>query len=87
MSARRAKFCTAKFHEISLQSWIISYFSGVLSDQKHFSESPYHEKYCLGIVQNQSNMKEHTITLKFQSKELLNPILCQNGWITQELEF
>ena len=81
MRASRAKFCTAKFHEISLQSWIISYFSGVLSDQKHFSESPYHEKYCLGTVQNQSNTKEHTTTPQFQSKELLKPIVCQNGQI------
>ena len=35
-----------------LQIWIISYLSGVRSDQKHFSESPYHEKYCLGTFQN-----------------------------------
>ena len=74
-------------HGFSHQIWIISYFSGVLSDQKHFSESPYHEKYCLGIFQNQSNTKEHTITLEFQSKELLKPIVCQNGWIRWELEF
>ena len=70
----RAKFYTAKFHDISLQIWIFPYFSGVQSDQKHFSGSPYHEKHCLGTFQNQSNTKEHTNTLEFQSKCLLKPI-------------
>ena len=83
----RVKFHTAKFLGISLQNWVISYFSGVLNDQKHFSESLYLEKYCLGTFQNQSNTKEHTTTLEFQSKELLKPIVCQNGQTRWELEF